>query len=103
MRSIGYLISPKLCQFLDIKILQPKDVEFVNDVVENAVRQRKELNKRGEDFVQQLIDLTEIEGDIQEDENEDQDSKLNHKVNTKEGDNTLYYFLKCWNKILLLS
>ena len=85
MRTIVYMMAPKICRFINLNIVQLRDLSFISEVIDKAINQKKIQDQKREDFVQHLIDLTEATSDAQDDENEDGDSKLDYQVNAKEG------------------
>ena len=80
-----WIAFPKLGKLLGLSFVDKKESEFLMTVVDTAVKKRKEENITADDFIQHLIDLTETKDGLHEDVNEDEDAKLNHKVNIKEG------------------
>ena len=82
---IFHLMSPKLAQLLNIHIIDPTAKKYFADVTDKAVEGRRKQNVVGMDFVQQMVDVKENSDDLQDDINEDDDARLNHKANIKEG------------------
>ena len=90
-----FLLLPWLGKILGSRFLNNEQSDYLVNVVETAVKKRKEQNVSADDFIQHLIDLTETENDLHEDVNEDVDAKLDHKVNTKEG-KSIYLNMQCY-------
>ena len=76
---------PKLGKLFGLRFLDKKGSDFLMNIVDTAVKMRKDQNITADDFIQHLIDLSKSEDGLHEDVNEDEDAKLNHKVNIKEG------------------
>ena len=85
LRVVPWLISPKLAQFFGIHLMDPIVVKYFQNMIDQAVEGRKKQNVVGNDFLQQIVDTKENSIDAQEDINEDEDARLNHKANVKEG------------------
>ena len=81
-RILLILFCPRLASLLKVGIFSPGAVEFFQGVVEAAVDGRKNENKTGTDFIQQLIDVSEHSGYVSV--RADDEAMINHSVNIKE-------------------